>query len=144
MTDVFMREVQCVNCGKTTRHLLPILERIIQLQSGLSYGETYINYACPECNLLTRSLVVRGAKIFRDMDLSKFPVDLTLYAVSLKCAKTGCESRVILLAPVKREVSEEEWLRHAQTKWRNHSALCANKHQPIYPLEVHNWEKLTG
>jgi hypothetical protein len=141
MTDVFMKEVQCVNCERNTRHLLPILERIIQLQSALSEGDTYINYACPQCNTLMRSLVVRGAKVFREVDLSKFPDDLTLYGVSLQCAKTGCESRVILLAPVKREISEEDLLTHMQTNWRNLSALCANNHRPIYPLEIHEWVK---
>jgi hypothetical protein len=141
MVDVFMREVQCANCGTTTRHQLPILERIIQLQSAKLQGETYINYACPECNTLTRSLVARGAKVFVDMDLSAFPHDLTLYGVSLQCAKTGCESRVLLLALVKREIPEDELSTHMQTNWRNHGALCANDHRPIYPLQIREWVK---
>jgi hypothetical protein len=114
VVDVFMREVKCANCGTATRHLLPILERIIQLQSVSLKDGTHINYACPECNTLTRSLVVRGANVFREVDLSKFPDDLTLYGVSLQCAKTGCESRVILLAPVKREIDEDDWMKWPQ------------------------------
>jgi len=70
------------------------------------------------------------------MDLSAFPHDLTLYGVSLQCAKTGCESRVLLLALVKREIPEDELSTHMQTNWRNHSALCANDHRPIYPLQI--------
>ena len=141
MVDAFMREVKCANCGTTTRHLLPILERIIQLQSVSLKDGTHINYACPECNTLTRSLVVRGANVFREVDLSKFPDDLTLYGVSLQCAKTGCESRVILLAPVKREIGEDEFSTHMQTNWRNRSTLCANDHRPIYPLQIRDWMK---
>jgi hypothetical protein len=141
MADVFMREVQCESCGSTTRHRTAILERIIQLQSVLLYGETYINFACPECNALTRSLVVPGAKVFREVDLSKFPDDLELYVVSLLCAIDSCESRIQLLAPVKRAVREEELPMHAQTNWRNHNAACLNNHPPSYPFRVGGWMK---
>ena len=141
MTDVFMREVQCGNCGSTTRHLLPILEKIIQLQSVLLNGETYINFACPECNLLTRSLVVPGAKVFHGVDLSKFPDNLELYAVTLLCAIDSCESRIQLLAPVKRAVIEQELPMHAQTNWRNRSAACPNNQPPVFPFRVGGWVK---
>jgi hypothetical protein len=62
---------------------------------------TYINHACPLCNELTRSRIQSEAKI-QDIDLTKFPDDLTVYIVFLKCAGIDCESPVILLAPVKK------------------------------------------
>jgi hypothetical protein len=116
-------------------------EQAIAQQKSVCDARGHINYACPECNTLMRSLVVRGANVFREVDLSKFPDDLTLYGVSLQCAKTGCESRVILLAPVKREIDEDEFSTHMQTNWRNRSALCANDHRPIYPLQIRDWMK---
>ena len=130
MATVFMREVQCACCGDTTRHRLPILEQIIHLQSMSYRDETYVNYACPQCNRLTRSRVVPGAKEFHEVDLSKFPDDLTPYVVYLRCAETGCESRIVLLAPVKREIPDKDVPKHGMMNWHNQSAYCANGHQP--------------
>lgn len=143
MNNVFTREVHCRNCGRPTRHRVPILERIFQLQSELYENERYINYACPYCNKLTRAHVPTQGTIYLEEDLRKFPSDLSLYAVSLECAKSGCKSRVILLAPVKGEISEEALLTHIQTNWNNHSAVCEQNHLPFYPFEVAIWEKLT-
>ena len=142
--DTFMREVHCGSCGSTTRHQLSILEKIIQLQAASVQGETYINYACPQCNMLTRSRVVRRAKAFREIDPTKFPDNLRIYAVSLQCAKKGCKSRVELLAPVMREITEGELLLHVQMNWCNRSALCAENHPPSYPLQIRDWVMLTG
>lgn len=142
MPDIFMREVECPNCGKPTRNRASILEEIVERQSALHDGERYINYACPYCNLLTHARVEPRGKIWMEEDQRKFPADLTLYLVTLQCAKTDCESRVILLAPVKRGTGEEEWWNFAQTNWCNHSAVCANGHSPFYPLRFGDWLKL--
>jgi hypothetical protein len=105
--DVFMGEVLCSYCEAMTRHRISILDEIIERQSKSYPDGTHINYVCPECNTLTRSLVVPGAKIIQGMDLSKHPEDLKIVFVSLQCAGKGCESRVILLAPMKVEIPAE-------------------------------------
>jgi predicted RNA-binding Zn-ribbon protein involved in translation (DUF1610 family) len=142
MMDVLMREVYCPNCGDPTRIQASILAEIFERQSAIHDDERYINYACPYCNLLTHARVEPEGRIYSEVDLRKFPVDLTHYIVPLRCAKTGCESRVILLAPVKRGTGEEQWWNEAQTNWRNHSAVCAENHPPFYPLQFEPWLKL--
>jgi hypothetical protein len=135
MVDVFMREVECSMCGARTRHRITVLEEIIQHQSAPSDGGCYINYACPECSTLTRSLVIPGAKVFRGMDLSKFPEDLTVSFVSLECVGQGCESPVILLAAVKHEQGTDASTVGALSRWHNHNARCANDHAPHEPFD---------
>jgi hypothetical protein len=130
-----MREVKCHNCGLTSRHLLPILEQIVQLQSVSSEDELYINYACPFCNKLTRSLVQHEKMFdFAEAELLRFPDDMTEYAVSLGCAKVGCESPVILLAPVKLDITH--LAQHIGNCWEPHGAACAKGHSPAQPFEV--------
>src|ERR1035437_7956802 len=113
--DVFTREVVCANCGDPTRYPASILEQIVQRQSESLPDATYINYACPRCKTLTRSPLAREGRIVLDTDRSKLLADLTVYCVFLRCVQEDCESRVILLAPVKRAVIEQELPMHAQT-----------------------------
>ena len=142
MTAVMMREVRCRNCGVTTRHLLPTLERIIQLQSVSLEGVTYINYACPQCSRLTRSQIEPGAKLFDGVDLSVFPDDVTVYVVSLGCAKSGCESPVILLAPMSPRTDLAGLTKHIGANWENLSATCLRGYAPSQPFEMRIAEAL--
>ncbi len=142
MMDVFIREIECSNCGTLTRHRVSTLDEIIPRQSRSIGDEKHINYACPECNTLALSRVVRGAKIIRDMDLSKFPDDLRIFVVSLECDQKGCESPVILLAGVKAEILEAPPLIHMQTKWHNRSAVCESGNSPAFPLSIREVVKL--
>ncbi len=142
MADVLMREVVCSNCLRRTRLLLPALEPIIWLQAMSSEDGTYINYACPMCNALTQSRVESDAKIFQDIDLTKFPDHLTVYVVFLKCADAGCRSPVILLAPVKKEVSDVELMTYIRECCCTHGAVCANGYPPIYPYDGRIWKQL--
>ena len=66
-------------------------------------------------------------------DLSTLHADLDAYVVSLECAKAGCESRVILLAPVPTVAREDEFWKQMQTNWSNHSSVCKDGHPPIHP-----------
>ena len=133
--DVFMREVICEKCGSRTRNPLPILEQISQRQEVLWKGERRINYACPECNYLTLA-PLGEVKIFQDVDLSRFPDDLTIYFVSLACADSNCQSRVVVLAPAKNEVLGVSVSSPNLMSWRNHNATCANGHPPANPLQI--------
>jgi len=142
MADVLMREVVCHNCSRRTRQRLSALEPIIWLQGTSSADGIYINYACPVCSKLTRSRVDSGANTFQDTDLEKFPDDLAVYIVLLECAKTGCESPVILLAPVKNEVRDVDLMAHMRENWSTHDALCAKGHPPTYPYEGRIWKQL--
>jgi hypothetical protein len=103
---------------------------------------TYINYACPVCSKLSQSLIESEAKTFQDVDLTKFPDDLTVYVVFLKCAKPDCESPVILLAPTKKEVSDGELMTHIRENWCTHSAVCAKGYPPTHPYEGRIWKLL--
>jgi hypothetical protein len=132
----FLREVQCHNCRRRTRHLYSLIQRIIKLQSPSLEGDSYTNYACPSCNHLTRSRVEPAGKIFERPD------DLTVYAVYLECEKTRCDYRVILLAPLKIEICEADLLAHIEANWKTHGALCADNFAPIRPYEVRIWKKL--
>jgi hypothetical protein len=107
-----------------------------------SEAGTYINYACPMCSKLTQSRVESEAKNFQDIDSTRFPDDLAVYIVFLKCADTGCQSPVILLAPVRKQVSEAEMITHIRENWRTHGAVCASGHPPTYPYEVRIWKQL--
>jgi hypothetical protein len=142
MADVLMREIICSNCLGRTRQLLPTLEPIIWLQAVSSEDGTYINYACPVCSKLSRSRVESEAKIFQDLDLTKFPDSLTVYIVFLKCAKLDCESPVILLAPTKKDVSDGVFMAHIREDWGTESAVCAKGYPPTYPYEVRIWKQL--
>jgi hypothetical protein len=136
MTDVLMREIICSNCFGRTRQRLPTLEPIIWLQAVSSEDGTYINYACPVCSKLSQSRIESEAKIFQDVDLTKFSDGLTVYIVFLKCAKPDCESPVILLAPTKKEVSDGEFMTHIRENWSTAGAVCAKGYVPTYPYEV--------
>lgn len=140
--DIFMREIQCAKCGTRTRYRTSTLEQISQHQSVLHGDVRYINYACPECNTLTQSPILPGAKVFRDVDLSKFPDDLTVEIVSLECDATDCKSPVILLSAVKHEAGKPVFASSAMSVWHNHSAQCANHHPPRLPLDFGSSYKL--
>jgi hypothetical protein len=142
MTDVLMREIVCRNCGSRTRQQLPTLEPIMWLQATFSAEGTCINYACPVCNKLSQSFVESQAKIFEDIELTKIPDDLTVYIVFLRCAHNGCESPVILLAPVKKEVSDGELLTHIRENWSSNGAACAKGYPPTYPYQARIWKQL--
>jgi hypothetical protein len=102
----------------------------------------YINYACPVCNKLTSSCVQSEAKISQDIDLTKFPDDLTVYIVFLKCTGVDCESPVILLAPVKKEVHDAELMTYIRENWTTHGAACSKGYLPTHPYEVRVWKQL--
>lgn len=114
-----MREVYCPNCGKPTLHRNSILARMIHRQSTIQYAETYINYACPYCKHLTQAHVPAETKVFSEVG-REFPADLTIYVLSLRCAKSDCKSRVVLLALVKAGLPEEELTSLMNSQWRNH------------------------
>jgi hypothetical protein len=141
MTDVLMREIVCRDCLCRTRQPYLTLEPVIWLQAMSSEDGTYINYACPLCNKLTRSRIQSEAKI-QDIDLTKFPDDLTVYIVFLRCAGIDCESPVILLAPVKKEVTDAELMTHIRENWTNRGAACSKGHVPSYPFEGRVWKQL--
>jgi len=97
-------------------------------------GGTYINYACPVCSKLSQSRVEPEAKASRDVD------DLTVYIMFLRCANSNCQSPVILLAPMKKDVGEGELRTQIREAWNTHSAVCANGHPPTHPYEVRIWK----
>lgn len=134
--QAFMEEVHCSTCGRPTRHLDSTLGRIVQLQSVSNEAGKWINYACPLCNSVTRSLVAPVVKIFDRVDLSKFPDDVIEFGVSLECAKSGCESPVILLAPMRRDIGEDRYLEYMQKNWTTQGAACLKGSVPLYPFEV--------
>ena len=97
------------------------------------------------CNGLTRSRIESKAKILPDVDLAKSPDDLAklaVYIVFLKCAKLGCESPVVLFAPVKNDVRGADLMAHIHENWRIHGAVCAKGYPPAYPYELRVWKQL--
>lgn len=142
MPDVLMREVVCHSCAHRTSQQLSTLEPILWLQAISSEDGIYINYACPTCSQLTRSRVEPGAKMPQDLDSAKFADDLTVYIVFLKCAKRGCESPIILLAPMKNAVREADLVAHIHKNWSTHGAACAKGQPPAHPYEVRVWKPL--
>lgn len=144
MAEVPIRQVVCQNCSGRTNQRLSSLEPIIWLQAISLENGIYINYACPVCNKLTRSRVESEASILPDAPLSKSPDDLALYIVFLKCAKPGCESPVILLAPVKNEIRDVDLMAHIRQNWSIHGAECAKGYPPTYPYGVRIWKQLAS
>lgn len=142
MADVPMRQVVCHNCSYRTIQRLSSLEPIIWLQAISSEDGIYINYACPACDRLTRSRVESEARILPDVHLSKSLEGPALYIVFLKCAKTDCESPVVLLAPVKNEVRDVDLMAHIHENWSTQGAACAKGYLPTYPYEVRIWKQL--
>lgn len=132
--DVPVRDVVCERCGAQVRHPLFVLEQFPQYQ-GASRDGTRLNYACPECKTLTSS-PLGEVKILSDIDFSRLTAGATIYFVSLRCAKANCDSRVVLLAPVKSEVRGQVAPPPSCGRWRNQSAVCGNNHPPAQPLEV--------
>ena len=140
MPDVPIREVVCHHCSNRTIQRLSELEPVIWLQAVSSDDGIYVNYACPVCNKLTRSRVGSEAKTLLDVNVKKFPDDLDLFIVFLKCSETACESPVILLAPVKNEVREADLLAHIHENWSVHGAACAKGYPPAHPYNVRIWK----
>lgn len=97
------REIQCSQCGTTTRHRPSTLDKIAAHQSTSIVGETPINFACPDCMTVSRSHVLAEVKLFDEVDLSKFPVDLVECVVTLRCEKENCESPVAVFVVVKND-----------------------------------------
>ena len=124
------------------RQPLATLEPILWLQAQSAENGTYINYACPTCGQVTRSRVQSETRSFQDTAPTKFPNDVTVYIVFLKCANDDCESPVILLAPVKKEVGEEEFMTHIRENWTTLGAACAKGYPPAYPYEGRIWKQL--
>ena len=127
MPDVPMGEVVCHNCSGRTIQRLSSLEPVIWLQAVSSEDGIYINYACPVCNKLTRSRVGSEAKILPDVNV-------------MKCSKTGCESPVILLAPIKNEARDVDLIAHIHEHWSIHGAACAKGYPPAHPYDVRIWK----
>ena len=141
MADVSMREVVCHNCSRRTNQPLSVLEPILWLQAVSSEDGIFINYACPLCGKLTRSRVESRAEVPQDVSATSSD-DLTVYIVFLKCGKTGCESPVILLAPVKNAVRDAHLITHIREHWIAHGAVCAKGHPPVHPYEARIWKQL--
>ena len=141
MSEVPIREVICENCWCHTSQPFSTLEPILWLQANSSEEGIYINYACPGCGKLTQSLV-ESVKTLPEADSAKCPGDLTSYIVFLKCKKAGCETPVIVLAPVKKTFSEADFMAHIRKNWTNHGAACAKGHPPAHPYEVRIWKHL--
>lgn len=142
MPDVRIREVICPHCSCRTSQRLSTLEPILWLQAISSEDGIYINYACPACSKLTRSLVASPVKTLQEADSANCPGDLTAYIVFLKCAKTACESPIIVLAPVKNKSREADLMAHIRENWATQGAACANAHPPAHPYEFHIWKQL--
>lgn len=128
--------VRCSTCRRPTPHLAPTLGQIVELQSVLSEDGRYINYACPLCNSVTRSPVVWGANVFEGADLSKFPGGLIEFAVILECAKSGCKSPVVLLAPMRSDIPEDKRQEYMQQNWMLQGAACLENFPPLVPFDV--------
>ena len=142
MANILMREVVCGNCLRRTQQSLRTLEPVLWLQAVSSEDGTYINYACPACGELTRSSVHSEARTFTEKDSPKLSEDVTLYIVFLKCTSRECESPVILLAPVGKNVSEDQFMTHIRENWTASSAACANGYPPTRPYEGRIWKQL--
>jgi hypothetical protein len=144
MPDALLRDVVCSYCSRRTTQRLSTLEPVLWLQATSSEDGIYINYACPLCNKLTRSRVELGAKTPQDTYSVKSPDDLAVYIVFLKCAKAGCESPIILLAPAKNAVRDADLTAHIHVNWSAHGAVCAKGHAPAQPFEVRIWKQLAS
>ena len=143
MSDVPIREVICDECSCRTSQPFSTLEPLLWLQANSSEDGIYINYACPTCGKLTRSLV-EAVKTLPQEDFAKCPGlgDLTSYIVFLKCTKKSCDSPAIVLAPVKNTFVEADLMAHIRKNWTNHGAACAKGHAPAHPYEVRIWKHL--
>lgn len=141
MPDVPIREVICENCSCRTSQPFATLEPLLWLQATSSEDGIYINYACPGCGKLTRSLV-ESLKTLPEADFAKCPGDLTAYIVFLKCTKKSCDSPAIVLAPVKNTFGEADLMAHIRKNWTNHGAACAKGHPPAHPYDVRIWKHL--
>ena len=144
MPDVRIREVICPHCSCRTSQRLSTLEPILWLQAISSEDGIYINYACPACSKLTRSLVLSPVKTLQEAHSAKCPGDLTACIVFLKCEKTGCESPIIVLAPVKDKFGEADLMAHIRENWTTQGSACANGHPPAHPYEFHIWKQLVS
>ena len=144
MPDVFIREVICPHCSRQTSQRLSTLEPILWLQATSSEDGIYINYACPACGKLSRARVESGTKTLPDADAAKSSDDLTAHIVFLKCAKTGCESPVILLAPIKNTLHNADLTAHIRENWKTHGAACPKGHPPAHPYEFRIWKQLVS
>jgi len=139
---VFVRNVQCSNCGGQTALPDTILEQTIQRQSVWTEAGRQVNFACPGCNTLTRSLVFPGALLALPKGLYRDPDDLGFYLVSLPCENKDCESPAIVLAAVKYDKEPGIVLVEVARHWRNRSAQCPKEHLLKEPLEMGNWLRL--
>lgn len=81
-------------------------------------------------------MISRKILLFDEEGLSKFPADITEYAVSLQCANAECEFPVILLAPVPRYVAADDLANHIAKNWTTSEAACAKKFPPGHPFQL--------
>lgn len=133
---LIMQQVCCPNCGQTSRHPKPMLQRMTQNPPGSYEGGVYINYACPVCNRLSRADVPHDLRPLDPKDRSRHPDDLMALVVTLECEKTGCETPLEVFAPVKRDTTPDGYATHVAAQWKQHSAACHNSHPPRQPLKI--------
>jgi hypothetical protein len=133
MEAVIIREVKCENCGEPTWHRDSTIEKLIQHQSVMAPEGRRINFACPACNVLTRSLLGKSQYI-REEELSQFLHGRDSYIGSFVCAKPDCESRVVLLVSSKDAPETIDW--------NTLDAACENGYPPEYPFQDGEWMRL--
>ena len=97
----------CQNCSRRANRRIS-KARTNPLAASHLAGGIYIHYAYPACSKLTRSRWESGAKTLQHAGAAKSPDDLTVYVVFLKCAKQGCASPVVLLAPLKNNLRDPD------------------------------------
>jgi len=131
-----MQQVHCPSCGKSGSHPKPMLQRITQNPPASYEDGVYINYACPGCNNLSRADVPKALLPLDTKDRSRHPDDLIAFVVTLECEKSGCETPLVVFAPVKRGTIPDGFTTYVAAQWRQHSAACPNGHPPRQPLKV--------
>jgi len=133
MDAIIIRQVKCENCGEPTWLHDSTIEELIQRQSVMTNEGRRINFACPLCTVLTRSLLVQ-ARYIPQGDISRFLAGRDSYIGSIVCAKPDCVSRVILLAPSKGEPDT--------AGWQIGDAACEEGQLPELPFQVEAWMRL--
>jgi hypothetical protein len=132
MDVVNIRQVKCENCGEPTWLPGSTIEQLIQRQSVMTNEGRRINFACPLCTVLTRSLLVE-ARFVPQGEVSRFLAGRDTYIGSFVCAKPSCVSRVILLAPSKGAPDT--------SSWSIGDAACEEGQLPNDPFQV-EWLRL--
>jgi hypothetical protein len=140
---MYMRQVLCAKCICSTRHPWPMLRQIVEIQSESYVDGVRINYACPVCNHLSRSDVPRRMHAFPLEDGSRHPDDVIDLAVILECEKEGCESPVLLLAPMRSGITPGKVQQHIEEVWGIYGARCAKGFTPKIPFGIRRIEEIS-